>query len=340
MSLSNGAIMSPNENQPLSKLRRLGRSGLMVSPVGFGCWPISGVSSLGVNDADSLDTLRAAVASGINFFDTAHAYGYSGEADKLLGQVVAETGREKLVVATKVGTHYDADRQRHVDGSRDTLLRHAEETVGRLGVEQVDVMYLHQPDPQVPITESASAIRDVIEQGLAAHAGVSNVSIEELISFDAECPTTVVQPPYNMLQPESVLAIRDFCLKHDIAIASYWVLMKGLLAGKMERDHQLDEGDRRRTYAVYQGEQWERAQDLLDELRAIVSELANSTNASWTVAKLVIAWTLQQPGLTVALVGGKRAAQIHETASAMALQLDSATEKRISDFLATHIYAA
>jgi methylglyoxal reductase len=294
--------------------RPLGRTDLMVSPVGFGCWPIAGVSSLGVNDSDSLATIQAALESGINFIDTAFSYGYDGEADRLLAQAL--TGhRADVVLASKVGSHYDGDRQRVVDGRPETLLLHAEIAIERLGVDHVDIMYLHQPDPRVPLAESAAGIAEIVQRGWARYAGVSNVDLDQLQAFDAVCPVHIVQPPFNMLQQEAVSSILAFCQERHIAIAGYWVLMKGLLAGKLLRDHQFDPRDRRLTYAVYQGAAWERCQDLLDRLRALASELG------CTVAQLVIAWTLAQPGVTVALCGAKRPEQIRETAAAMRVQL-------------------
>lgn len=309
-----------------SPRRQLGTSDLWVSPVGFGCWPISGVSSLGVNDADSLRTLRAALDASINFFDTAFSYGYQGEADKLLTQVIRERPNE-LIVATKVGSYYDAQRRRIVDGRPATLLANAKLGCARLGVEQVDVIYLHEIDPQVPLAESAGGIAEIVKQGLARYAGVSNVDAVQLQQFQAECPVVVVQPPYNMLQPEHVAAISSECREQNIAIACYWVLMKGLLAGKLGREHQFDPADRRLSYPIFQGEAWQRAQDLLDQLRRLAGELGI------TMAQLVIAWTLAQPGITVALCGAKRAEQIIETAAAMHVSLSADVMDQIDSWI-------
>jgi aryl-alcohol dehydrogenase-like predicted oxidoreductase len=305
--------------------RPLGNSGLLVTPVGFGCWPIAGVSSLDVNDGDSLATIHAALDAGINFIDTAFAYGYDGEADRLLAAVLTSR-RDEVVVASKVGTHF-ANKQRVVDGRPETLLTHAELALQRLELEHIDVMYLHQPDPNVPIAESAGAISEIIRRGWARFAGVSNVNLQQLQSFHKHCPVCVVQPPFNMLQPESVGEIREFCLCHNIAIACYWALMKGLLAGKLERDHRFDPADRRLTYPIFQGAAWQRSQDLLDKLRQLSLEL------DCTVAQLVIAWTVSQPGVTVALCGAKRPSQIEETAAAMSVSLTVETLSRIDSWL-------
>lgn len=305
---------------------QLGNSDLEVSPIGFGCWPIAGVSSLHVTDAHSLATLQAAIDSGVNFFDTAYAYGYDGEADRLLAQAIRGR-REEVVIATKVGQYFDDQRKRVVDGRRTTLLKHAEASLKRLGTDFVDIMYLHFPDPTLSIKESAAAIAEIVNRGWARYAGVSNVDPQQLSDFQQECPVVVVQPPFNMLQPDSVAEIRPKCEELGVSIVCYWVLMKGLLAGKLPRDHQFDPNDKRLTYPIFQGEAWNRSQDFLDHLRQMASDL------KCTVSQLVIAWTLRQPGITVALCGAKRAEQITETAAAMHIKLDDSCLSQIDEWL-------
>lgn len=295
----------------------------MASSVGLGCWPIAGISSLDVNDQDSLRTIAVALDCGINFFDTAYSYGFKGQADLLLAKALkGRTGG--TIVATKVGTHYDSQGQRIVDGRPETLIRHAKESLDRLNRDCLDVLYLHTPDPNVPLEESADALAELMSSGIVSYAGVSNVNLQQLQLFHSRCPVTVVQPYFNMLQREVVGELREFCLAEKISIACYWVLMKGLLAGRMQRDHQFDPADRRLTYPVYRGEAWQRAQDLLDELRSISKEL------NCTVAQLVVAWTIAQPGITVALCGAKRPEQITETAIAMTLELSDDILERIN----------
>lgn len=290
-----------------SWLRELGNSGLRVSAIGFGCWPIAGVSTLGTNEQDSLATIHAALDHEINFIDTAYSYGYDGESDRLLAQVLRDR-RSEVVLASKVGQAFDSNRQRVVCGRPEVLLQQARESIQRLKVEQLDVLYLHCPDPEVPIKESAGAIAEALSQGIAKCAGVSNVDLKELVEFHSVCPASIVQPPFNMLQQSAVLELRDFCRDQNIAIASYWALMKGLLAGGMQRNHEFDPKDKRLTYEVFQGQAWERAQDFLDRLRSIARDL------ECTVSQLVLLWTIRQPGITSALCGAKRPDQIIETA--------------------------
>lgn len=310
-----------------AQLRQLGKSDLWVSGVGFGCWPIAGISSLDVTDEWSIKTLQAAFAAGINFFDTAFSYGYDGESDRLL-RIALSDRRDQVVLASKVGSHYDQDRRRMVDGRPATLIDQAAKLLKRLAIEHVDLLYLHQPDPAVAIEESAGALAEIVGRGWARYAGVSNVNADQLNRFHAICPVVAVQPPFNMLQQSEWLAIRDICSQHSISGVCYWVLMKGLLAGKMERDHKFDPRDRRLTYDIYQGERWQRSQNFLDRLRSLSAELG------CTVSQLVIAWTIRQPGIAVALCGAKRPDQIEETALSMSLNLDAATMELIDGWLA------
>jgi aryl-alcohol dehydrogenase-like predicted oxidoreductase len=304
---------------PLPRPRRqLGHSDLWVSPVALGCWPMAGITSLVGSDEELIATILAALDAGINFFDTAYSYGYTGESDRLLRRAL-EGRREQAVLATKVGMHWTADRQRAFDTRPETLLAHAAEELQRLGVDYVDVLYLHTPTPEVPIEESAGAIAEAVRRGWARYAAVSNVDAEQAQRFISVCPVVAIQPHFNMLQQAAVEQLRPLCQQHQIALVCYWVLMKGLLAGHLTREHQFDPRDRRLTYDIFQGQEWQRNQDFLDDLRTLAAQ------EDCTVAQLVVAWSLAQPGITVALCGAKRPDQILDNAQAMGLCLSPET---------------
>ena len=284
------------------------------------------MTSLGVNDDDSLRTLHAAVDAGINFLDTAYCYGANGESERLIARALAHH-RDSIVIATKGGIHWGADGERLLRGDEETLRRECDESLVRLGTDHVDLLYLHAPDPETPIAESAGALKRLMDDGKTRSVGVSNCSVDQLDIFQAECPITAVQPPFNMLQREIGSDIVPWCLKRDVSIVVYWPLLKGLLAGKLSRDHIFSEGDGRPKYPMFQGEQWQKNQDLVDELRLIAAE------AGRTVAQLVVNWTIHQPGITAALCGAKRADQIDETAGAMGWTLSDDERQRIDDAL-------
>lgn len=296
-------------------LRTLGRTGIGITPVAMGCWPIAGITSIDVTEGNSLRTLEAAADSGINFFDTAYCYGYEGESERLIASALGHR-RDEFVIASKCGIHWGPDRKQQKDGRPETIRRECEESLARLGTDRIDLYYLHAPDPDVPVAESAGAMRELLDAGKVRSVGVSNFSNVSLYDdFHAVCPITASQPPYNMLQRDIEADQIPWCVAHDVSVIVYWPLMKGFLAGKLSRDHQWDPKDGRKKYPIFQGEQWTKTHDFVDKLRVIAADL------DCTVAQLVVAWTIQRSGITAALCGAKRPEQITETAAAMSLSL-------------------
>jgi aryl-alcohol dehydrogenase-like predicted oxidoreductase len=294
--------------------RQLGKSEIRVTPVALGCWPIAGMTSLDVNDKDSLATIHAALDSGINFLDTAYCYGANGESERLVGQAIKDRRRD-VVIASKGGIHWDDQRQKIVDARPQRVVRECDESLLRLGIDTIDLHYLHAPDPATPISATAGAFASLIEAGKIRTAGASNLNMQQLAEFHEVCPLTAVQLPYNMLQRQIEQEVIPWCLERQISVINYWPLMKGLLAGKIRRSHQFDPRDKRLSYDVFHGEPFEKAQVLLDEL----DKLAADRNK--TVAQIVVNWTMNQTGITATLCGAKRAWQIEETAAAMGWQL-------------------
>ena len=312
--------------------RPLGNSGLSVSPVALGCWPIAGMTSLDVNDRDSQATIEAAIAAGINFLDTAYCYGSDGDSERLIGRTLREPAiqrqRDSLVIATKGGLHWGPQGERVFDGSPGTLHRECRESLRRLQIETIDLYYLHAPDPNTPVAESATAFAELKAAGLIRAAGVSNFTVQQLQEFNAVCPVAAVQPAYNMLQRQIETDLVPFCCERNIAVCIYWPLLKGLLAGKLPRDYQFRPGDGRPKYPMFNGQEWERNQDLLDELWAIAARNGK------TVAQLVVQWTIAQPGITSALCGAKRPDQILESAAALENEITAAELAQIEAALA------
>jgi len=312
-------------------LRPLGTSDILVSPVAFGSWPIAGMTSLGVNDSDSLATIHAALDAGINFIDTAHCYGTQGESERLIGQAINDPARkyrrDDYVIASKGGIHWDESGTRHYGGSCQRIVQECEESLRRMSIDSIDLFYLHAPDPAVSISQSAEAFQQLIEQGKIRLAGVSNLNVSQIEEFQAVCPIAAVQPPYNMLQRDIEVDLIPWCIQRNISVINYWPLMKGLLAGAIRRDYQFDPDDKRLTYDVFQGEKFEAAQILLDGLQEIADSIGK------TIAQVVVNWTFNRPGITSTLCGAKRAWQIEDTAEAMGWSLDQASEMRIEELL-------
>jgi aryl-alcohol dehydrogenase-like predicted oxidoreductase len=310
----------------MTPLREVGRTGIMVTPIAMGCWPIAGVTSIDVTEANSLATLQAAVDHGVNFFDTAYCYGYDGESEKLIAKALGSR-RDQIVIASKGGIHWK-DRVQQKDASAKTLQLECEESLRRLNTDRIDLHYLHAPDPNVPLAESATALKGLLDSGKIRSVGVSNFSLAQLAEFHAICPISAYQPHYNMLQREIESSQLPWCIENNVSVMVYWPLLKGLLAGKLPRDYQFDPKDGRRKYPMFVGEQWDKNQDFLDLLRPLAEE------ANVPLAQLVLNWTIQRPGITVALCGAKRPDQIIDNAGTMNWQLTADQIARIDAAIA------
>ena len=318
---------------PSAAHRQLGSSGLFVSPVALGTWPISGVNSSDVNDADSIALLRSCADLGVNFIDTAYCYGSQGESENLIRRAIGPQ-REAYVIASKCGIHYNTAGQQAQDGRPETILRECDESLRRLGTDRIDLYYLHSPDPAVPVAESAGAISELIATGKVLTAGLSNGQLPDIEAFHAACPLTAVQLPYNLLQRDIEQLTVPWCQTHGVAVIVYWALMKGLLAGQISRERPLSPGDTRLKYPMYQGEEWEKNLQFVDRLRAVAED------AGKTVSQVVVNWTIRQPGIAAALCGAKRPDQFTEVAGAMGWELSVSQQSMIDAALAQRGHAA
>jgi aryl-alcohol dehydrogenase-like predicted oxidoreductase len=289
--------------------RPLGTTGISVSPVALGCWPIAGVTTLDANEVDSIATIRKCFDVGVNHLDTAHVYGPHGESENLIRRALGDR-RDEMVIATKCGIHYERDEM-VTDCRPERLRAECEESLRRLDTDRVELLYQHATDDNVPIADSAGALRELLEAGKTRSVGASNFTVEQIEAFAAVCPLAAVQMPYNMLQRGIEERTIPWCRENNVAVMVYWPLMKGLLAGKLTRGTNLDERDNRRKYPMYQGDEWIKNQEFVDRLREAAALSGHS------VAQLVVSWTIGQAGVTSALCGAKRAAQIDETAGAM-----------------------
>lgn len=313
--------------------RQLGSSGVFVGPLGLGCWPLSGMTRAGVTHDAAVATVRAAVDAGITHLDTAYCYGQAGESERAIREALVAIGpaaRASVVIASKCGIHWEADatstppRKQVVDGRPVRLQTEVTESLERLGTDHVDLLYLHCPDPNVPIEESAGELRRLMEAGKARAIGLSNATLDLVKRFATECPLSTCQFHFNMLQREIERETLPWCMAHDVAMVVYWPLMKGLLAGKMERGHVFPKTDSRHKYPVFLGDEFAKNLDFVDALRPIAARLGAA------VADLVLAWTAEQPGITSALFGATSPEQVAENVRAVACDLDDEARQAIA----------
>ena len=314
--------------------RPLGSSTVSVGPLGLGCWPLAGMTRSGVTPESAVATVRAAIDAGITHLDTAYCYGEHGESERAIRAALAELGgstaRDGVVIAGKCGIHWVRDdtlappRRQVVDGRPERLRAEVEESLSRLGTDRFDLLYLHAPDPAVPVEESAGGLRELLDEGKARAIGLSNGSCASLERFAAACPLAACQLPFNMLQREIEADVLPWCVRHGVGLVAYWPLMKGLLAGTMRRGQVFPASDSRHKYPIFQGEAFERNLDFVDVLRPIAGRLGVA------VAELVLAWTAEQPGVASVLFGATSPAQVAENAAALACELDDAARQAIS----------
>jgi len=309
------------------ELRQLGLTNIRVSEIALGCWPIAGMTSAGVTDDDSLATICACFDLGINFLDTAYCYGQNGESERLIARAIVGR-RDEFVIATKGGIHWGLGRKAIYDARPETLRRECDESLRRLGTDRVELYYLHAPDPNTPLTESAGAMHDLRAEGKVRAVGLSNSDLAGIVEFHAVCPLAAFQPPYNMLQRDIETEIMPWCREHNVSLMIYWPLLKGLLSGKLPRDHVFGPDDGRSRYPMFQGDEWQKNQDFLDELRLIAADMGRS------VAQVAINWVIHRPGITAALCGAKRPDQIRDNAGAAGWRLTPEQLRRIDAALA------
>jgi aryl-alcohol dehydrogenase-like predicted oxidoreductase len=303
---------------------RLGETELKVSRICFGTWQVGGDwGDVDVDEAKS--AVRCALELGINFFDTAHAYGF-GRAERLLGEALApelRSRREEVVIATKGGLRLDGDELRR-DSSPESLREGLERSLSELGTDHVDLLQVHWPDSETPFEETAAALEDLVREGKARYVGVSNFDARQMAAFQRARKIDALQPPYHIFRREIEAEILPYCREHGIGVLVYGPLAHGLLTGKLDESTEFGDGDWRRESELFSGEEFRRNLSIVRELERYAAE------HGWSVAQLAIAWTLSTPGVDVAIVGARSPEQIEGTAPAGAVDL-SARDRQDAD---------
>jgi aryl-alcohol dehydrogenase-like predicted oxidoreductase len=308
----------------------------MVGPLGLGCWPLAGMTRDGVTHEMAVATVKAALEAGITHLDTAYCYGERGESERAIREALEAWGgrrsrRDAVMIAGKCGIHWEPDptrtppRRQVTDGQPARIRAEVEESLRRLGTDRLDLLYLHAPDPQVPIERSADTLRQLLDEGKARAIGLSNATVTDLERFATACPLAACQMHFNMLQREIEGDVLPWCRERNVAVIVYWPLMKGLLAGKMPRDRRFPRTDSRHKYPMFNGDEFRRNLDFVDALRPIAFRL------DVDLPDLVLAWTAEQPGITSVLFGATCPEQVQENARALACTLDDEARAAITE---------
>jgi aryl-alcohol dehydrogenase-like predicted oxidoreductase len=307
----------------------LGVTGLQVTPIAFGTWQLGG--EWGQFDEDAaIAAIRQARKLGINFFDTAQAYGF-GVSERMLGQALREElahDRDELVIATKGGLRMDPERGLVRDSSAQWLRQGVEQSLGSLGVEHIDVYQIHWPDPDVPFQESAQALEELVEQGKILHVGVSNFSSQQTAEFSRTRPVETSQPPYHLFRREIEQNLLPYALEHNIGVLVYGPLAHGLLTGTMDASTSFPDDDWRQSSELFAGDTFTRNLAIVEQLERFAAE------RGYSVGQLAIAWTLAHPAVHVAIVGSRSAKHIEDSAAALDVNLSEDDLREIDRIMA------
>ncbi len=312
-------------------LRTLGNSDLQLSPIGFGAWAIGGGDwqySWGAqDDMDSVTAIHRALDLGINWIDTAAIYGL-GHSEEVVGRAV-KSSSHKPYIFTKCSMRWHKDRSIYNSLKADSLVEEVEGSLTRLGVETIDLYQIHWPNPDGEIEEGWEALSRLREQGKLRWIGVSNFSVDQMKRAQKIAPITSLQPPYSMLRRAIEAEILPFAQENGIGVINYSPMLSGMLAGKMsaERVAAFPADDWRRRNAEFSEPNLSRNLRLVELLREIGSGHGVSPGV------VAVAWTLHHPAITAAIVGGRSARQVEETADALGFRMSEEEYTRICNSL-------
>ena len=292
----------------MSHLITFGATGLKVSPVCFGTWQLSPRFWGDQSKADALEAMNVAFDAGINFFDTADAYG-DGYAETVVGEFLADKPRDKVVICTKVFNHFNPDASRYPDLSPDHVRQRCELELQRLGIETIDLYLLHLFDPLTSLADIAETMESLKKQGKICAYGVSNHTVEQFRAHRRFGAYDVIQPLYSLIATDIECDLLPYCEAENVGVMVYSPLHKGLLTGKYKGTETFS--DFRKNHPDFQGERFARIAAAVRALQPLAEKYELS------IYQLVLAATLMHPAIHVAIVGIKTPAQIKEAIGAM-----------------------
>jgi len=311
--------------------RKLGLTDMDLSIVGLGTWAIGGGEwefGWGAQDNhDSTKAIEKAVEEGINWIDTAAAYGF-GHAEEVVGKAVKNL-RNKPYIATKCGVVNAGEGKVMRMLKPESIRREIEQSLRRLQVDAIDLYQIHWPTPDADIEAAWETMAQLVGEGKVRYAGVSNFSVEQLERIAPIHPVSSLQPPYSMLRREVEAGLLPYCADHNIGVIAYSPMQKGLLTGKITTDwvEHLPNNDHRRRDVMFQEPELSANITLADGLRQIAE------TRKMTAAQLAVAWVLRRREITAAIVGARRPDQIEETVKAGQWSLAEEEISRVESLL-------
>lgn len=296
--------------------RRLGTSDVQITPILMGTSQAGKKMWVGIEDADSIKAIKAALEAGITTFDTAEVYG-EGHSEQIVAEALSDV-RDRVEYATKVFAN-------HL--KYDLVIEACDRSLKNLKTDYIDLYQIHWPSgsfnsEKVPISETMKALNHLKEQGKIRAIGVSNFSRAQLQEAANYGRIDSLQPPYSLFWRQVEKDVVPYCVENNISIVAYSPLAQGLLTGKFAADHKFDPQDNRAKNKLFQGENYQRAQQALEKLRPI----ADRHNC--TLAQLALAWLIAQPQAN-AIAGARHSEQAIANAKAADVKLSEAELQEI-----------
>ncbi|WEJ12866.1 aldo/keto reductase [Sinorhizobium prairiense] len=306
-------------------MREIGRSGVAASAVGLGTWAIGGWMWGGTDERESVAAIHASLDAGVTLIDTAPAYGL-GRAEEIVGKALSGR-RDKAVIATKCGLVWHTRQGNHFfdqDGrpvhrhlGRESIFHEVEQSLSRLGTDYIDLYITHWQDPTTPIEETMRALEDLRAAGKIRAIGASNVNLEELEIYVKIGGLDAIQERFSMLDREIEAQLLPVTTANGVATLSYSSLALGLLSASIGPERVFSGDDQRRGNPRFSVANREKVTRFAEAIRPIAQEHEAS------IAQIVIAWTLAQPGITFALCGARNPAQALDNARAGTIRLSA-----------------
>ncbi|WP_421914210.1 aldo/keto reductase [Mesorhizobium sp.] len=322
-------------------IRQIGTSGVSASAVGLGTWAIGGWMWGGTDEQASIRAIEASIDAGISLIDTAPAYGL-GRSEEIVGKAI-KGKRDRVVIATKCGLNWYSGKGNHFfdqDGKpvhrylgADGITHELEQSLRRLGTDHIDLYITHWQDPTTPIAETMAVLEKLKAAGKIRAIGASNVSTGDLEDYVAAGQIDAIQERYSMIDREIEGSLLPISRRHDIATLSYSSLALGLLSGAIDPAREFTGDDQRKDNPRFSIANRQK----VARLKQAIAPIAAKHQAS--MAQIVIAWTLAQPGITFALCGARNAEQAIDNARAGEIALDASELAAIDAAIATHLTA-
>ena len=311
--------------------RTLGETDLQVSAITFGAWAAGGWMWGGNDDKQAIDAMKAAYDAGITSIDTAPIYG-QGKSEELVGKAIKDIPRDKVQILTKFGMRWDLTKGtfgfkskdnsgKDIDiykyAGKESIITECENSLKLLGTDYIDLYQIHWPDESTHIAETMEALLRLQEQGKIRAAGVSNYNAAQMQEAERTIKLASNQVPFSMVNRKIEADVVPYCIENKKGILAYSPMERGLLTGKMQPGQQFGEGDHRAGLKFFKDENIKRTNEFLSKIKP----LADEKNA--TLGQLVIRWTIERPGITVALVGARNAEQATQNAKAIEVKLSA-----------------